>query len=147
MGACSLVREEREKRERGEDGRGVRFFSVVFISLYSLLCLGLGLFLPPEVCYNCSCSLVGLAVSVLASSSVFSGLVSVGFSGSRSPSPRASAALSGLLPLVPAGGFPPSWSGVSWSVSRVCWASSVGGGGGCWWLGVPAPRVLAPSLF
>ncbi|NJL51754.1 MAG: hypothetical protein HC930_05150, partial [Hydrococcus sp. SU_1_0] len=37
------------------------------------------------------------------SSSVFSGLVSVGFSGSRSPSPGASAALSGLLPLVPAG--------------------------------------------
>jgi len=34
---------------------------------------------------------------------VFSGLVSVGFSGSRSLSPAASAALSALLPLVPAG--------------------------------------------
>lgn len=43
------------------------------------------------------------AVSVLASSSVFVGLVSVGFSGSRSPSPAASAALSALLPLVPSG--------------------------------------------
>jgi hypothetical protein len=42
-------------------------------------------------------------VSVLASSSVFSGVVSVGFSGSRSPSAAASAALSALLPLVPAG--------------------------------------------
>ena len=42
-------------------------------------------------------------MSVLASSSVFAGLVSVGFSGSRSPSPAASAALSSLLPLVPAG--------------------------------------------
>ncbi len=40
-------------------------------------------------------------MSVLASSSVFSGLVSVGFSGSRSPSAAASAALSALLPLVP----------------------------------------------
>ncbi|MDJ0595931.1 MAG: hypothetical protein QNJ72_39105 [Pleurocapsa sp. MO_226.B13] len=42
-------------------------------------------------------------MSVLASPSVFSGLVSVGFSGSRSPSAAASAALSALLPLVPAG--------------------------------------------
>ncbi|MEO1341405.1 MAG: hypothetical protein AAFV28_09755 [Cyanobacteria bacterium J06635_13] len=42
-------------------------------------------------------------MSVLASSSVFSGVVSVGFSGSRSLSPAASAALSRLLPLVPAG--------------------------------------------
>ncbi len=40
-------------------------------------------------------------MSVLASSSVFSGVVSVGFSGSRSPSAAASAALSALLPLVP----------------------------------------------
>jgi hypothetical protein len=42
-------------------------------------------------------------VSVLASSSVFAGLVSVGFSGSRSPSGAAAAALSALLPLVPSG--------------------------------------------
>ena len=42
-------------------------------------------------------------MSVLASSSVFAGVVSVGFSGSRSPSVAASAALSALLPLVPAG--------------------------------------------
>ena len=42
-------------------------------------------------------------MSVLASSSVFSGLVSVGFSGSRSLSPAAAASLSALLPLVPAG--------------------------------------------
>jgi hypothetical protein len=42
-------------------------------------------------------------VSVLASSSVFAGVVSVGFSGSRSPSGAAAAALSALLPLVPAG--------------------------------------------
>ena len=42
-------------------------------------------------------------MSVIASSSVFSGVVSVGFSGSRSPSAAASAALSALLPLVPAG--------------------------------------------
>jgi hypothetical protein len=42
-------------------------------------------------------------VSVLASSSVFAGVVSVGFSGSRSPSGAAAAALSALLPLVPVG--------------------------------------------
>lgn len=42
-------------------------------------------------------------MSVLASSSVFFGLVSVGFSGSRSLSPAAASALSALLPLVPAG--------------------------------------------
>lgn len=42
-------------------------------------------------------------MSVLASSSVFAGVVSVGFSGSRSPSVAASAALSALLPSVPAG--------------------------------------------
>ena len=52
-----------------------------------------------------------------------------------------------VLLWLPAGLFPPSWPGVSWSVSVVCWASSVGGGGGCWWLGVPAPRVVALSLF
>ncbi len=40
-------------------------------------------------------------MSVLASPSVFSGLVSVGFSGSRSPSAAASAALSALLRSVP----------------------------------------------
>jgi hypothetical protein len=42
-------------------------------------------------------------VSVLASSSVFSGVVAVGFSGSRSPSVAARCALSALLPLVPSG--------------------------------------------
>ncbi|MEL6929670.1 MAG: hypothetical protein AAFO95_13660 [Cyanobacteria bacterium J06600_6] len=42
-------------------------------------------------------------MSVLASSSVFSGVFSVGFSGSRSLPPGASAALSALLPLVPVG--------------------------------------------
>lgn len=42
-------------------------------------------------------------MSVLASPGVFVGLVSVGFSGSRSPSVAAVAALSALLPLVPAG--------------------------------------------
>ena len=55
------------------------------------------------LCYNCSCLFGGCAVSVLASSSVFAGVVSVGFSGSRSLSAGASAALSALLPLVPAG--------------------------------------------
>ncbi len=35
--------------------------------------------------------------------SLFAGVVSVGFSGSRSPSPAASAALAALLPLVPSG--------------------------------------------
>ena len=188
-------------------------------------------------------------MSVLASPSVFSGLVSVGFSGSRSLSPAASAALSVLLPLVPSevrvsvgcalgvdsavrsffgysasllvfsvssgrfgsgrsafarrssrcvlsvaagsrgllvalpsapvppagvrpsrsffgggsgswgslafalgrgrrvllwlpsGCLPPSWSGVSWSSAGAL------GSAGCWWLGVPAPRVFAPLLF
>ncbi|MGL4882248.1 MAG: hypothetical protein ACRC8K_14460 [Waterburya sp.] len=42
-------------------------------------------------------------MSVLASSAVFSGVVSVGFSGSRSPSPAAAAALSALLRSVPSG--------------------------------------------
>ena len=185
-------------------------------------------------------------MSVLASSSVFSGLVSVGFSGSRSLPPAASAALSALLPSVPAGvrlsvgcaagadavcrsffagsrsllvfsfasgrfgvgrsafarrscrcvssvaagsrgllvvvpaggcpagvapsrsfagrgsgswgslafalgrgrrvllwlpvgSRPPVWAGVSWSLSSLP--------GGCWWLGVPAPRVVPLSLF
>ena len=185
-------------------------------------------------------------MSVLVSSSVFAGVVSVGFSGSRSLSPAASAALSSLLPLVPAGvrvsvgcaagadlavrswfagspsllvfrvgsgrfgvgrsafarrscrcvssvaagsrgllvvvpagacpagvapsrvfagrgsgswgslafalgrgrrvllwlpagSRPPVWAGVSWSLSAVP--------GGCWWLGVPAPRVVSLSLF
>ena len=185
-------------------------------------------------------------MSVLASSSVFAGVVSVGFSGSRSLSGAASAALSALLPSVPAGvrvsvgcargvdlacrsffasspsllvfsvasgrfgsgrsafarrssrcvlsvaassrgllvvvpsrscpagvvpsrsfsgrgsgswgsaAFalgrgrrvlvwlragvrPPVWAGVSWSVSAVP--------GGCWWLGIPAPRVVSLSLF
>lgn len=43
------------------------------------------------------------AVSVFASVPVFAGVSSVGFSGSRAPSAAASAALSALLPLVPAG--------------------------------------------
>ena len=187
-------------------------------------------------------------MSVLASSSVFAGVVSVGFSGSRSLSPAASAALSALLPLVPAGvrvsvgcaagadavvrswfgaagsvllfsvasgrfgsgraafarrssrcvlsvaagsrgllvvvpvgacpagvapsrsfagrgsgswgsaafalgrgrrvlvwlpagSRPPVWSSVSWS------SAGAFGSAGCWWLGVPAPRVVALSLF
>jgi hypothetical protein len=54
-------------------------------------------------CYNWCCWFFCFAVSVLASSSVFSGVVAVGFSGSRSPSGAAAAALSALLPLVPAG--------------------------------------------
>ena len=52
-----------------------------------------------------------------------------------------------VLVWLPAGSRPPAWAGVSWSVASVVWASVVGGGGGCWWLGVPAPRVVAPSLF
>ena len=188
-------------------------------------------------------------MSVLASSSVFAGVVSVGFSGSRSPSPAASAALSALLPLVPPSGVrvsvgcargvdsavrsffgasssllvfsvasgrfgvgrsafarrssrcvlsvaagsrgllvvvpvgacpagvrpsrvfagrssgswgsaafalgrgrrvllwlpsgsrPPLWAGVSWSSAGAL------GSAGCWWLGVPAPRVVSLSLF
>lgn len=59
-----------------------------------------------------------------------------------------------VLLWLPAGFFPPVWSGVSWSVGAVAWAGSVGGGGGCWWLGVavhqtkrckPVPAQL--SLF
>lgn len=188
-------------------------------------------------------------MSVVASSSVFAGVVSVGFSGSRSLSPAALAALSALLPLVPsgvrvsvgcaengadkavrsffgasssllvfsvasgrfgsgrsafarrssrcvlsvaagsrgllvvvpvgacpagvrpsrvfagrgsgsfgsaafalgrgrrvllwlpAGSRPPLWAGVSWS------AAGALGSAGCWWLGVPAPRVVSLSLF
>ena len=185
-------------------------------------------------------------MSVLASSSVFAGVVSVGFSGSRSLSPAAAAALSALLPLVPsgvrvsvgcaagadalvrswfggsvllfsvasgrfgsgraafarrssrcvssvaagsrgllvvvpvgacpagvapsrsfsgrgsgswgslafalgrgrrvlvwlpAGSRPPVWSSVSWSSAGAL------GSAGCWWLGVPAPRVVSLSLF
>ena len=68
-------------------------FTVKGFMLAHLLCL----------CYNCSCVFGCFAVSVLASSSVFSGLLSVGFSGSRSPSSGASVALSALLPLVPTG--------------------------------------------
>lgn len=209
---------------------------------------GFGLACVAFLCYNCSCLFGVFAVSVLASSSVFSGVVSVGFSGSRSLSAGASAALSALLPSVPAGvrvsvgcaagadaavrswfgaagsvlvfsvasgrfgsgrsafarrssrcvlsvaagsrgllvvvpvgacpagvapsrsfsgrgsgswgsaAFalgrgrrvlvwlpsgvrPPLWSGVSWSSAGAL------GSGGCWWLGVPAPRVVALSLF
>ena len=43
-----------------------------------------------------------------------------------------------LLWLSP-GSRPPVWAGVSWSLSSLP--------GGCWWLGVPAPRVVSLSLF
>ena len=36
---------------------------------------------------------------------------------------------------------PPVWSGASWSSAGAL------GSAGCWWLGVPAPRVFCPSLF
>lgn len=65
------------------------------------------------------------AVSVVASCSVFSGVVSVGFSGSRAPSPVAAAALSALLPLVPAG-VVALWlspSRLGWLFLVVCWLS------------------------
>ena len=52
-----------------------------------------------------------------------------------------------VLLWLPAGLFPPAWAGVSWSVSSVLFSGAVGGGGGCWWLGVPSPRVVVPSLF
>ncbi len=42
-------------------------------------------------------------MSVSAAVGVFSGVVSVGFSGSRSPSPAAASALCSVLSLVPAG--------------------------------------------
>jgi hypothetical protein len=61
------------------------------------------LVLPVFWWYNCSSFSRVFVVSVLASSSVFAGVVSVGFSGSRSPSAAASVALSALLPLVPSG--------------------------------------------
>ncbi|MEM8723114.1 MAG: hypothetical protein AAGE84_28155 [Cyanobacteria bacterium P01_G01_bin.39] len=44
-----------------------------------------------------------------------------------------------VLLWLPAGSRPPVWAGVSWSLSAVP--------GGCWWLGVPAPRVVSLSLF
>ena len=101
-------------------------------------------------------------MSVASPVSVFAGVSSVGFSGSRSPSAAASAALAVLLPLVPSGvrvsvgcargvdtvvrGFvsgsrPPAWSGVSWS------AAGALGSAGCWWLGVPVPAPSQLSLF
>ncbi len=46
-----------------------------------------------------------------------------------------------VLLWLPSGSRPPVWSGVSWSSSGAL------GSAGCWWLGVPAPRVVAPSLF
>ena len=46
-----------------------------------------------------------------------------------------------VLLWLPSGCLPPSWSGVSWSSAGAL------GSAGCWWLGVPAPRVFAPSLF
>lgn len=52
-----------------------------------------------------------------------------------------------VLLWLPAGSRPPAWSGVSWSVAAVSWSASVGAGGGCWWLGVPAPSWFAPRLF
>ena len=65
--------------------------------------LRFGLVFICRSCYNCCCWFFCFAVSVLASSSVFAGLVSVGFSGSRSPSAAAAAALSALLGSVPVG--------------------------------------------
>ncbi|MEL6910890.1 MAG: hypothetical protein AAFO85_11880 [Cyanobacteria bacterium J06598_4] len=44
-----------------------------------------------------------------------------------------------VLLWLPAGSRPPVWAGVSWSLSSLP--------GGCWWLGVPAPRVVSLSLF
>ncbi|MEL6500854.1 MAG: hypothetical protein AAFQ23_05550, partial [Cyanobacteria bacterium J06623_1] len=44
-----------------------------------------------------------------------------------------------VLLWLPPGSRPPVWAGCSWSLSAVP--------GGCWWLGVPAPRVVALSLF
>ena len=69
----------------------------------SLAVAGFLLVFARRSCYNCCCWFFCFAVSVLASSSVFSGVVSVGFSGSRSPSAAASAALSALLRVVPSG--------------------------------------------
>lgn len=46
-----------------------------------------------------------------------------------------------VLLWLPSGCLPPSWSGVSWSSAGAL------GSAGCWWLGVPAPRVVALSLF
>lgn len=52
-----------------------------------------------------------------------------------------------VLVWLPAGSCPPAWSGCQWSVAQVCWSSVVGGGGGCWWLGVPTPAVAQLSFF
>ena len=46
-----------------------------------------------------------------------------------------------VLVWLPSGSRPPAWSGVSWSSTGAL------GSAGCWWLGVPAPRVVALSLF
>ncbi|MGB5634929.1 MAG: hypothetical protein WBM86_19405 [Waterburya sp.] len=46
-----------------------------------------------------------------------------------------------VLLWLPSGSRPPLWSGVSWSSAGAL------GSAGCWWLGVPAPRVVALSLF
>ncbi len=96
-------RGERRERERGWVGCSLLFGGYLF-SLYFLLCLGFRLYVSWLPCYNYSCWFFCFAVSVLASSSVFAGVVAVGFSGSRSPSAAASAALSALLPLVPSAG-------------------------------------------
>ncbi len=101
---CLLASQIGRERKREERMGGVSAsFRRLMIFAVFLAVSGFGVVFVPFLCYNCSCSLVGFAVSVLASSSVFYGLVSVGFSGSRSPSPAASAALSALLPLVPSG--------------------------------------------
>ena len=46
-----------------------------------------------------------------------------------------------VLVWLPSGSRPPAWSSVSWSSAGAL------GSAGCWWLGVPAPRVVALSLF
>lgn len=45
-----------------------------------------------------------------------------------------------VLLWLPSGCLPPSWSGVSWSVSG---SAPVG----CWWFGVPVPAPVQLSLF
>ena len=79
---------------------------VVGDCLCSLLCLGFGLSFARQSCYNVRIGSVFRGFVLLASSasvSLFAGVSSVGFSGSRAPGVAASAALSALLPLVPSG--------------------------------------------
>ena len=56
-------------------------------------------------CFFCASHVIiqDIALVFFMFDSLFAGVVSVGFSGSRSPSPAASAALAALLPLVPSG--------------------------------------------